>query len=139
MTNNATATQAPGRRLYRDKENGKISGVCAGIADYFGFDLTLTRIVCVLGLLLFPPTVFFGYFVLAWLLPKKPYTPPGSVDPNLASLQRHVRSEPHGALSHVRYRFRELDKRLQRLEKYVTSESFKLDTEFRTLQEEQQP
>ena len=40
--------QPPSRtRFYRDKRNGKIMGVCAGIADYTGFDVTLVRIMLV--------------------------------------------------------------------------------------------
>ena len=31
-------------RFYRDKQNGKMMGVCAGIADYTGFDVSLVRI-----------------------------------------------------------------------------------------------
>jgi phage shock protein PspC (stress-responsive transcriptional regulator) len=27
------------RRLYRDVENGMISGVCAGLGDYFGISV----------------------------------------------------------------------------------------------------
>jgi phage shock protein C len=38
-------------------------------------------------------------------------------------------------LSSVRYRFRDLDSRLQRLEKYVTSSRFDLDSEFRRLKD----
>jgi hypothetical protein len=38
-------------------------------------------------------------------------------------------------LSSVRYRFRDLDSRLQRLEKYVTSSRFALDSEFRRLKD----
>ena len=34
------AYQPPSRtRFYRDKRNGKIMGICAGIADYTGFDV----------------------------------------------------------------------------------------------------
>jgi phage shock protein C len=44
-----------------------------------------------------------------------------------------VRSNPHSSLSGVRYRFRDLDVRLQRLEKYVTSSRYKLDREFQQL------
>ena len=37
--------QPPSRtRFYRDKRNGKVMGICAGIADYTGFDVTLVRI-----------------------------------------------------------------------------------------------
>jgi len=39
------AYQPPSRtRFYRDKRNGKVMGICAGIADYTGFDVTLVRI-----------------------------------------------------------------------------------------------
>ncbi len=34
-------------RLYRDKRRGMIFGVCAGLADYFAFDLRVTRILTV--------------------------------------------------------------------------------------------
>jgi phage shock protein C len=46
-----------------------------------------------------------------------------------------VRSNPHDTLANVRYRFRDLDVRLQRLEKYVTSNRYKLEHEFRKLEE----
>ena len=52
-----------------------------------------------------------------------------AVDP----LRRHVRSDPHEMLSAARYRFNEIELRLQRLEKYVTSNRFQLDREFRRL------
>ena len=35
-------------RFYRDKRHGKVMGVCAGIADYTGFDVALVR-VCFLA------------------------------------------------------------------------------------------
>ena len=49
------------KRLYRSN-NGMIAGVCAGIADYFGWDPTLVRIGYIL-LSIF--TVFSG--VIAYL------------------------------------------------------------------------
>ena len=61
-------------RLFRDKENAMLAGVCAGIADYFGFNRKAVRLVTVL-MLLIPPFFFFvvvTYFVLAILLPVKP-------------------------------------------------------------------
>lgn len=32
------------KRLYKDDQDKKISGVCAGVADYFGIDPNLVRI-----------------------------------------------------------------------------------------------
>lgn len=122
-----------GNRLYRNPRKGVIFGVCAGLADYFGFDLAVTRVLVVLGAFFFFPMILIAYLLLALLLPKAP-APSG--DPEVDMLQRQIRSEPHGALASVRYRFRELDTRLQRLERYVTSERFKLDREFDKLREQ---
>ena len=33
-----------GNKFHLDKRNGKLMGVCAGIADYTGWDVTLVRI-----------------------------------------------------------------------------------------------
>jgi len=117
-------------RLYRIPSSGKVFGVCAGLADYFGFDVTVTRVLVALGAVFSAPLVFVAYIVLGFLLPVRNYE--GARDaPD--SVQRQVRSNPHSSLSGVRYRFRDLDVRLQRLEKYVTSSRYKLDREFQQL------
>ena len=43
----------PLRGFYRDRENGLVFGVCAGIADRFNFRVGVVRILAVLSLLLF--------------------------------------------------------------------------------------
>ena len=53
----------PARRHFRlNKARGKIMGVSAGIADYFGIDVTLVRIAWVVGTL-----VGFGSLILVYL------------------------------------------------------------------------
>ena len=93
------------------------------------------KVVLAIGAFLFFPTVLIGYFVLALLLPKKPKALPGRSDKYSESVQRQVRSSPHSTLDGTRRRFRELDVRLQRLEKYLTSKRFNLDKEFETLRD----
>src|SRR4051812_1450974 len=115
-------------RLYRNPRRGMIFGVCAGLADYFAFDVKVTRILTVIAMCVFP-LVWIAYLVLGLTLPKKPES--DVYDP----VQKQVRSDPHDMLSSVRYRFRDLDSRLQRLEKYVTSSRFDLDSEFRRLKD----
>ena len=39
------------KRLYRSTDDRMIAGVCAGIADYFGIDPTLVRLLFVFGAL----------------------------------------------------------------------------------------
>ncbi len=43
----------PMRGFYRDRENGWIFGVCAGIADRFNLNLGTVRIIAVISLFLF--------------------------------------------------------------------------------------
>lgn len=54
------------KRLTRSN-NRMIGGVCAGIADYFGWDITLVRIVYVLATFF---TAFSGgiVYLLLWLI-----------------------------------------------------------------------
>lgn len=133
MTNDERRELGLVNKLYRNPRRGMIFGVCAGIAEYFGFDVTVTRVVVVIGAFFAVPVVCGAYLALGLLLPVRSYSgpEPDRVDP----VERQVRSNPHDTLASVRYRFRDLDARLARLEKYVTSNRYKLDREFRKLEE----
>ena len=57
--------EAPRKKLYRDLENKKIGGVCAGLGNYFDFDVVAIRIIfCVIALAL----LFGGARNGAWSL-----------------------------------------------------------------------
>lgn len=60
------------QRLYRDRENGLILGVCAGIAHYFDLNTLLVRAVALIALLLFPVPVGLVYIVAGLLLRDRP-------------------------------------------------------------------
>ena len=60
----ARATSAPG--LVRPRNGRRIAGVCAGIADRYGWDPTIVRLVAVLSVFLPGPQVL-AYLVL-WLV-----------------------------------------------------------------------
>lgn len=55
------------KRLIRSKDNVWVAGVCSGIADYFGWDAQVVRLVYLL-LTLF--TAFSGLivYIILWLL-----------------------------------------------------------------------
>jgi len=129
--------QEPGliNKLYRNPRRGMIFGVCAGIAEYFGFDINVTRVIVALGAFVAFPFFCVAYLLLGLLLPVRAYTGAERDAGSPSPLERQVRSSPHDTLASVRYRFRDLDARLQRLEKYVTSNRYKLDREFSKLQE----
>jgi phage shock protein C len=60
-------------RLTRLKSEGKVAGVCAGFARYFGLDVTLVRIVWLV--LTVWPVPMFGLiaYIVAWIvMPKEP-------------------------------------------------------------------
>ena len=64
---------SPRTKFYLDKQNAKWSGVCAGIADYTGMDVTLVRIgLVVLTILGGFPWTLIAYWVAAWMAPRKP-------------------------------------------------------------------
>ena len=61
------------RRLYRDLENSKLGGVCAGLAKYLNMDVTVIRLIMVLLTLLgalevLTPANMFLY-QLVWMIP----------------------------------------------------------------------
>jgi|SRR5690625_190887 len=122
------------QRFYRDRRNGKIMGVCAGLADYFGWNVTLIRVLAIIALIWFSALTFVIYFALGFLLPVKPkrlYDWDANED-----YWRSVRRSASETFRDVRHRFRELDVKLQRMEGYVTSGRYDLDREFRDLEEQ---
>src|SRR5436190_2014699 len=67
-----TEQPASRTRFYRDKQNGKVMGVCAGIADYTGFDVNLVRICFVAALFMSGFGILPFYFIMGWVSPTKP-------------------------------------------------------------------
>lgn len=129
MTNQSSVSE---RRFYRNGEKAMLGGVCAGIADYFGFNLCVTRLLVVIAFFTMPVTLL-GYLALVLLVPSVSAAQrPRPVDPEF---HRAVRSSPSQTMSDVRGRFKSLDRRLARLEKYVTSSRYQLDREFDRLKD----
>lgn len=57
------------KKLVRDIKNKKLAGVCAGVANYFGLDVTLVRIIW-LVLALMGSLGLWIYLILLLVLPK---------------------------------------------------------------------
>jgi phage shock protein PspC (stress-responsive transcriptional regulator) len=62
----------PLRGLYRDRENGWIFGVCAGLADCFNFRTGTVRIIAVICLILFFWATVLAYIGVTFLFREKP-------------------------------------------------------------------
>ena len=65
-------------RLYKDKENAVIMGVCAGLADFFDTSLVVVRILALALLYFFFVPTLVVYSTLGFLLKDKPLTFRGS-------------------------------------------------------------
>lgn len=61
--------------LYLDRENGWLFGVAAGIAHRFDIDLSIVRIIWVLGLIFLTMPTVIVYAVAAALLSDRPLSP----------------------------------------------------------------
>jgi phage shock protein PspC (stress-responsive transcriptional regulator) len=57
------------KKLVRDIKTKKLAGVCAGVANYFGLDVTLVRIIW-LVLALMGSLGVWAYLILLLVLPK---------------------------------------------------------------------
>lgn len=123
------------QRFYRDRRNGKIMGVCAGLADYFGWNVTFIRILAIIALLWFSIFTLIIYFVLGFVLPVKPERL-HEWDSD-EEYWRSVRRSPRETFRDTRQRFREMDMKLQRMECYVTSGQYDLDRQFRDLENQE--
>jgi len=55
-----------GKQLYRSRKDRIVAGVCAGLADYFGIDANIVRLVFA-GLAIIAGTGFLLY-VAAWMI-----------------------------------------------------------------------
>lgn len=133
MYDDYTRSRNP-KKLYRSRDK-VIAGVCGGIADRMGWDPTITRVVA--AVLFFTgigsSVVFIGYLVLWAITPYQPYRP-RNLTPDEERFWRDVSDRPAETFSNIRYKFRDLDDRLARMERSVTSEEWRLKREFRDLE-----
>ncbi|MEQ8355644.1 MAG: envelope stress response membrane protein PspC [Kiloniellaceae bacterium] len=119
-------------RLYRNTERGRIFGVCAGLADYFGISPFIVRIVAVIALFMFPPPTLVCYFLAALLIDRAPeYHYQSDAE---KEFWRQIRLKPSESLSRLRHRYREQEQRIRSMEAFVTSSEAKLHQAFRDLE-----
>lgn len=117
-------------RFYRDKQHGKISGVCAGLADYTGIDTVWIRLG-MLALFLSLGWPLLAYFVIAWVTPVKPNGLYATADEQ--RFWQGVRANPSRSAREVRASFRDLDRRLADIELFYTSRNKRLEDEIEAL------
>lgn len=113
--------------LYRDKQNSKIMGVCAGIADYTGVNALWVRLGALGLLFMSGGSVIPFYFLMGLLLNKKPehlY-----VDRQEQQYWQGVRQSPARTAREVRSSFRDIDRRLAEVESFYVNSNPRLSAE----------
>ena len=122
---------SPRTTLYRDKQNGKLMGVCSGIADYTGVNVFWVRMGLIMLTFALSGMTIPLYFIAGMLLNKKPaglY-----VDQDETKYWQRVRQSPKRTAREIRSRFRDIDRRLAEVETYYVTSNPRLSAEIERL------
>ncbi|WND03360.1 envelope stress response membrane protein PspC [Temperatibacter marinus] len=121
-------------RLYKDIRNAKWMGVCAGVADYFGMTTSSVRILTFLAVFfsgIWPGLVV--YVILGFCLEPKPE---GLYENEKEEeFWRDTRKAPDYSAADMRRRFRDIERRTNDMEAYMTSKRYRLDRELESLKD----
>jgi phage shock protein C len=128
MTTGNNAMTVRRTRFYLDKRNKRFMGVCAGIADYFGWDATWVRVGFVAATVLGVGFLPFVYIAVGFIADPKP-SMLYDESPENRQFWKSVRVSPQRTVRDVHASFRESDRRLRDIEAYVTSSNRSLANE----------
>jgi len=139
------------KELYRNTQQGKIAGVCSGLADYFGWEAWLIRILVVSGVLFGLPFLVFIYLAAWFILDKTPKSQlshthhhksgkASDIDDEVVNESIKVKARiwqsgepPKQAFHDIRRKYSILELKLQKIEHYVTSPEFMVSREINNL------
>jgi phage shock protein C len=127
-----SAQPASRTRFYLDKRNGKLFGICAGVADYTGFDVAIVRVAFLAAMFMSGGGILPFYFIAAMVTPTKPVSLE-RVDSEEKQFWQGVRASPTRAARDIRSRLKDIDRRLADIESYVTTENRSLAREIDAL------
>lgn len=124
---------SPRTKLYRDKQNGKLMGVCAGIADYTGVNALWVRLGAIVATFaMLGPLIIPLYLIMGFLLNKKPahlY----SADPQETKYWQGVRQNPKRTAREIRAQMKDVDRRLAAVESFYVNSNPSLNREIEQL------
>ncbi|TXE31632.1 envelope stress response membrane protein PspC [Serratia ureilytica] len=112
------------KKLYRVPEEGMVKGVCAGLAHYFDVPVRLIRVMVVLSL--FFGLFFFtlvAYIALMFVLDEAP----------ASRFEGEHQKTPRQLLDQLEYELGSGEQQLRQVERYVTSDTFGVQSRFRKL------
>lgn len=92
----------------------------------------VVRWLVVISALVWFPLILIIYVIMGFMVSPKPKDLYRDVEDE--EFWQSLRKSPTETFADARYRFRQLDLRMQKMERYVTSRRFRLDREFRDLE-----
>jgi len=136
--------------FHRSADRAVLGGVCAGVADYFGLNLRVLRLLAVIAFFVAMPAAVIVYLAIVFLVParadngyeaaRQQRAPRQSRKDRRAAQKRARREAAQSSTiaadevaAEVRSKCRLLEQRLANLEKYITSSRYQLDKEFSRL------
>jgi phage shock protein C len=122
---------SPRTRFYKDKQNKKLMGVCAGIADYTGINSIWVRLGFLGLIFVTGGTILPIYFLVGLLADKKPQAL--YVDRQEQQFWQGVRQSPARTARAVKGQLREIDRRLAEVETFYVSSNPRLSSEIERL------
>lgn len=135
-----TVNEWSDKRFYRDKDRAVLGGVCAGLADYLGFNLKVTRILAFIAFLMAMPVAVIAYLAAVFLIPSVSRGEHYVAKKRGCRRRRKARKDKEAVdmrkssiAGDINERCQSLDERLRHLEKHVTSKRFQLDQELSRL------
>lgn len=130
------------RHFYRDRDRAILGGVCAGLANYLGFNLKVTRILAFIAFLTAMPIAIIAYLAAVFLIPSESHGHQDAATDRCCSGRKrrklkedkqNVESPKSSVAEDINRRCESLDERLKCLEKHVTSKRYQLDQELSRL------
>ncbi|EKT57427.1 PspC domain-containing protein [Providencia sneebia] len=112
------------RKLYRLTDRRVFGGVCSGLAQFFDLPVALVRALAVIALFMsFGLTLVF-YVVMCFVVPSAPsgYRAEQDIGPEVNNLFNEIDTQLKAG-----------ELRLRQIERYVTSETYNVNSKFRQL------
>ena len=125
----------PNKRLRRNKIDGVVGGVCAGLGDFFNLDPLIVRGIFI-ALIFFTGLPLIVYPILWVCLPSDKRAPYRREYREARKARQKNPEAPVRTASFrdVKSKFRSLETRLQDLERSITSKEWQLRRQFKNLE-----
>ncbi|MFT7053323.1 MAG: phage shock protein C [Psychromonas sp.] len=123
------------KTLYRDPENAKLGGVCAGIAEYFSIEVWIVRLL-VVSAFLFTAGFFVAIaYVMAYLMldkipEKQQWQQNAYIKHKVKKKAWQTGDSAQKILDNISVELDQMQLNIEQLEGYVTSFEYKINREF---------